>query len=296
MMNVRMIGAAVAVLLNLGFIAVSRAQESTLIGLQDAGIGQFSLVTVQTSTGQITPLASAAGVAEVPTTNYGYNSVTNTYSFAYYPSVSMDVERLRTVSATTGQTISDVELAAIPTPASVDYQKLAPLAPNLGNFSTVVASTSVTTPVITATTANIQTANIGGAINVATGATVNMGGNTIQDVGNPVAPTDAANKQYVDNAIGGVASSFNSGLNEAFKKIDQNSQGIAVAMAMSGLSLSSDKNALIGGNVGFYDGKQAVAFQGAVRLIHNITFNGGIGFGLDDNSPVGARLGFQVEF
>ena len=93
-----------------------------------------------------------------------------------------------------------------------------------------------------------------------------MGGNRIQNVATPTAATDAATKGYVDTSVGGIANSFNNGLNQAFKKIDRNSQGIAIAMAMSGVTLSPDRNAVIGGNFGFYNGKQAVAFQGAIRM------------------------------
>jgi hypothetical protein len=297
--NIRTIAAALTLLLNVGLVAAANAQDSTLIGMDIPNAnGPLNLVTVQTATGQLTTvgtlLPNTTNVG-ITSNSSGYDSLTNTFSFEYTPSFNNPIqpEQLMTVNATTGQIISNIPFG------SADSQPaflLTPLAPNLGNFTTVNASTSVTTPVITATTGNIQTVNVGTALNVASGATVNMGGNPIQDVGAPVAPTDAATKGYVDASIGGLADTFNSGLNQAFKKIDQNSQGIAIAMAMSGLSLSSDKNAVVGGNVGFYDGKQAVAFQGAIRVTHNVTFNGGIGFGLDDNSPVGARLGFQVEF
>src|SRR5206468_3522631 len=145
-----------------------------------------------------------------------------------------------------------------------------------------------------ATTGNIETVNVGAAFNAASGSAINMGGNRIQNVAVPAAATDAATKGYVDTSISGIASSFNSGLNQAFKKIDQNSQGIAIAMAMSGLSLSANKNAVIGGNVGFYNGKRAAAFQGAIRIDQDVTLNGGIGFGFQDKSQVGGRVGFQV--
>lgn len=42
------------------------------------------------------------------------------------------------------------------------------------------------------------------ALAVAPGATVDMGGNRVQNVGAPVAGTDAANKNYVDTAVSGV--------------------------------------------------------------------------------------------
>jgi hypothetical protein len=42
------------------------------------------------------------------------------------------------------------------------------------------------------------------ALTAAAGATVDMGGNRVQNVGAPVAGTDAANKNYVDAAVSGV--------------------------------------------------------------------------------------------
>uniref|UniRef100_UPI0035CAE352 YadA C-terminal domain-containing protein n=1 Tax=uncultured Sphingomonas sp. TaxID=158754 RepID=UPI0035CAE352 len=42
------------------------------------------------------------------------------------------------------------------------------------------------------------------ALTAAAGATVDMGGNRVQNVGAPVAGSDAANKDYVDTAVGGV--------------------------------------------------------------------------------------------
>ncbi|WP_066806288.1 YadA C-terminal domain-containing protein [Sphingomonas asaccharolytica] len=42
------------------------------------------------------------------------------------------------------------------------------------------------------------------ALTAAPGATVDMGGNRVQNVGTPIAGTDAANKDYVDTAVSGV--------------------------------------------------------------------------------------------
>ena len=142
------------------------------------------------------------------------------------------------------------------------------------------------------TTANIQNVNVGSAFLVAPGATVDLGGNRVQNVGTPVAGSDAASKAYVDSSV----NVLNTGLNQAFKKIDQNTQGIAIAIAMGGLTLSGNKDFAISGNVGFYDSKQALAFQSAIRLGPVVTLNGGVGFGLNDTGKVGGRVGLQAEF
>jgi hypothetical protein len=385
-MRTRITAAAAMMAASAGIFSAD-AQDGTLIGLQqNVSNGPFTLVTVQTSTGQVTTLANEPGVGNITFgSNSGYNNLNNTFSFEYNTSVTGPV-RLRTVNAANGQTISDIQTSSASFFPAYDY--LTPLTPNLGNFTTldttglatlnsasvtnglsvgggatvggalsatglstlnggvqtttlsttgaatlnsasvtndlavgggatvggalsvnglatlsggvqtttVNAATSVATPSITATTGNIQTVHVGTALTVASGGTVNMGGNRIQNVAAPAVATDAATKGYVDTSVTGIASSFNSGLNQALKKIDQNSQGIAIAMAMSGVSLSPDKNAVIGGNLGFYNGNKAAAFQGAIRMDQNITLSGGLGFGLQDKAQVGGRFGLQVEF
>jgi len=168
--------------------------------------------------------------------------------------------------------------------------------------ATSVNATSVTATTVTATTANLQTANVqtanvqsinvGNSLIVAAGSTVDMGGSIVQNVATPISATDAANKGYVDSKISNLTGS----LNQALKNIDQNTQGIAIAMAMSGMSLSTGKRVAIGGNVGFYNGKQAAAFQAAFRVHENVILNGAIGVGFDSSSYVGGRIGAQVEF
>lgn len=134
------------------------------------------------------------------------------------------------------------------------------------------------------TTVNGNT-TLNGDVSVANGNAIDMGDNRVEGVADPLAPTDAANKRYVDQEI-----------NKAFDEIDKNSEGIALAMAMSGLSLPSNANFAIGAQFGFFDDEQAFAAQGAVRLDQNFTLTGGVGVGLGDDSPVGGRIGVQAAF
>jgi hypothetical protein len=141
-----------------------------------------------------------------------------------------------------------------------------------------------------------------GALTVAKGATVSesftitpgslisMGGNRVQDVADPLLDTDAANKRYVDAGFAAV----NTKLASAFKEIDKNSQGIAIAMAMSGLALPSDEHFALGVNMGFFEDNQAVALQAAVRVNPFVTITGGFGTGVQDVGTVGGRVGMQV--
>lgn len=120
---------------------------------------------------------------------------------------------------------------------------------------------------------------------VAPDSYVNMGNNVVQGVADPIHPYDAANKNYVD-----------SGLSSAFREIDKNTQGIAIAMAMAGLMLPENKTYTLGANIGFFDDRQAIAVQGAVRLTPNLILNAGIGTGFQDTSTVGGRVGLQASW
>ncbi|TIT81154.1 MAG: hypothetical protein E5W56_09425, partial [Mesorhizobium sp.] len=50
--------------------------------------------------------------------------------------------------------------------------------------------------------ATINQGTFSGSLSAASGATVNMGGNRIENVGTPTAGTDAATKDYVDSLAG----------------------------------------------------------------------------------------------
>ncbi len=119
---------------------------------------------------------------------------------------------------------------------------------------------------------------------------MSFSGNRLRDIAAPIAPTDAANKAYVDAAD----LALSNRINGAFDAIDQNTQGIAIAIAMGGLALPSDKNFALSANVGFYDSKHAIAAQAAVRLSEHLTLNGGIGVGMDSTRKVGGRIGITA--
>jgi len=141
-----------------------------------------------------------------------------------------------------------------------------------------------------ATSTNSLAVGVGG-VSVAAGAPVSMGGNRVQNVATPVAPTDAANKAYVDSISGNVANmqaeidAQTARINSAFKEIDRNT--------VTGLALPRGKALAIGANLGFFRGKQAGAAQAAVRLDSNLTLNGGIGLGFGSNQ-VGGRVGLMA--
>ena len=75
---------------------------------------------------------------------------------------------------------------------------------------------------------------------------------------------------------------LNNRINDAFRKIDGNTEGIAVAMAMGGLALPDSKAFAMSANVGFYDGKQALSTQAAMRLNNTFALTGGVGVGFGE--------------
>jgi hypothetical protein len=161
---------------------------------------------------------------------------------------------------------------------------------NTGNIQTTTlnATTSITTPLLEATTANVETVNVGTAFSAAAGATIDMGGNRVQNVGAPVVGTDAANKAYVD-----------AGLNKAFKEIDENTQGVAIALAMGSIFVPDSKAFSLSAGYGTFGGANAFATQMALRMNASTIVTGGVGVGLDHGdapTQAGGRLGFQVSW
>jgi hypothetical protein len=175
-----------------------------------------------------------------------------------------------------------------------------------GNITTLNATTGNVTTVNATTINNSGTTTTNalavgaGGMTVAAGAPVSMGGNRVQSVATPVDATDAANKEYVDAIVGGNTGYLEAAINaqsaridQAFAEIDKNTEGIAIAMAMGGISLPQGKAFAIGANFGFFQDKQAAAAQTLIRLNETLTFNGGVGMGLGGNQ-VGGRAGLMA--
>ena len=74
------------------------------------------------------------------------------------------------------------------------------------------------------------------------------------------------------------------------------STGIAMALALQSPSVSPGKTLSLSFGVGNYNGENAVAFSGGVRVSENLSFNGGVGFGASSRQQLGVRGGFSLEF
>ena len=159
------------------------------------------------------------------------------------------------------------------------------------NNGTVVAGTSVSAPVVNSIVSNslvsnIGTANVGttntGNLHVAPGGTVDMGGNRVENVGTPIAATDATNKAYVDK-----------GLNKAY-------EGTAIALAISQPVFLPGQTFAVRGGWGDFEGQNAFGVSAAGVVAHNVfgygstvSLDAGIGAG---NSSVAGKAGVTVGF
>lgn len=167
--------------------------------------------------------------------------------------------------------------------------------------ATTVAATTVNATTVNATTSNIGTANITNALQVGSGATVNMGGNRVQNVATPIAGTDAANKNYVDsgfaalgNQVDQALAGVNTRLDDISSRTTKATAGVAMAFAMAGVpTVLPNERVAFTMNYGNFQGQNGVAINGAVRLNDNFQLTGGVGYSTEQ-SIVGARAGLRV--
>ncbi len=119
---------------------------------------------------------------------------------------------------------------------------------------------------------------------------IDMGGQyRMKNLAGPVDAGDAANKGYVDS----IAVGLKSDINRAFKAIDQANGGIAMAMAMGGLTMPDSKTFAVNASMGFFEDRQAFAVQAAARIDPNWIVNGAIGF-TEDGGQIGGRVGITA--
>jgi hypothetical protein len=132
----------------------------------------------------------------------------------------------------------------------------------------------------------VFTVQSGGQFFIEPGADiVSMGSNRVQFVGDPVDPTDAANKRYVDQRI-----------NTVNTQVDENTKGVAMAMAMGGgADLRNGESMAVSFDWGTYDGENAGAVSGIAALGSqggvNVYGKGSFGFSGGDN--YGGRAGIE---
>lgn len=85
---------------------------------------------------------------------------------------------------------------------------------------------------------------------------------------------------------------INSRLDRHDRKIEKNTEGIAIALAMAGVpTLTQTETFAMSANWGAFEGENGFAAGGALRVGQNMQVNGGIGFG---GETVGGRAGVRL--
>ena len=77
---------------------------------------------------------------------------------------------------------------------------------------------------------------------------------------------------------------------------DRISSSTATAIALGGTAILPNVNFTLSGNVGFYEGAQAIAVTGAGRVAPNTYLTGVVGGGLNKRGSVGGRVGVIFGF
>lgn len=175
------------------------------------------------------------------------------------------------------------------------------LASGAAQSTALAAQTTANDAWTTATTANN---NAAAAMNAANGAlqrsggamtgNIVMNGNRITGLASPITRSDAATKGYVDDrfaAFNADIDSLNTRLANVEAEIDTALQGVAIAIAMGGLSIPTGKDAAFGANVAMYNGRHAFAAQYALKVNDAMTFSSALGFG---GGNVGGRMGLMA--
>lgn len=167
--------------------------------------------------------------------------------------------------------------------------------------ATTVSATTVTTTTANVTTANLGTANVSTALQVAPGATVNMGGNRVMNIAAPVAGTDAVNKSYVDASVGNVGTQMTAlsdrvdqAIGSINTRVDKANAGVAMAFAMAGVpTVLPNERVAFTLNYGNFQSQNGVALNAALRLDNYMQLTAGVAYGPNQNIA-GARAGLRV--
>ena len=89
---------------------------------------------------------------------------------------------------------------------------------------------------------------------------------------------------------GGALSNRLSGFDD---DIDDNTAGVALALALDSPSVAPGQNFAMSGGVGTFGGEGAIALSFTARVNQNVQLNAGIGSGFRSNT-VGGRAGFVI--
>lgn len=144
-------------------------------------------------------------------------------------------------------------------------------------------------PGATATAPNSVAIGSGSVNTAANTVSVGSGGNErrITNVEAGISPTDAVNV----GQLNGMAAGIGSQITRLDQRIDNTAGGVAMAMALTGSSLPSDKKLAVALNVGAFGGQTAIGISQFLRVNDNLVVSGGVA--LQDHQ-VGGRAGVMM--
>lgn len=126
-------------------------------------------------------------------------------------------------------------------------------------------------------------ATVSNNLTVSPGASVDFGGNRLQNVATPVAPTDAVNKAYVDQG--------NLALNH---RIDKANEGVSIALALSSPIFQPGQSFVIQGGWGGFQSSDAFGISAAGLVARDtfgagstVTVSAGLGAGMNTGTVAG---------
>ena len=105
-----------------------------------------------------------------------------------------------------------------------------------------------------------------------------------------VVTSDAQGNLAVDRSIGESMSSLNGRVRSLGQQVEDNKEGIAMAMALNTPYVPEDKTYAVSTSIGSFEGSQALAASMGYRFDANTQFDAGITYGFDRNQ-VGGRIG-----
>jgi hypothetical protein len=144
-------------------------------------------------------------------------------------------------------------------------------------------------PGATAVAPNSVAIGSGSVNTVANTVSVGSPGNErrITNVEAGISSTDAVNV----GQLNGLAANFNSQITRLDQRIDNTAGGVAMAMALTGSSLPSDKNFAAALNIGAFGGQTAVGISEFLRVSNNVVVSGGVAL---QDRQVGGRAGVMM--
>lgn len=126
---------------------------------------------------------------------------------------------------------------------------------------------------------------LNGGISVAPNQAVDFGGNVVSGVATPIAPTDAANKAYVDTGLANL-------LNTEKSDVKKLNGGVAAAMALASPDRTGNQTGAFAVSESFWNGHTATGIS-AIQQVYNAgswDFSVGAAASFADTGDVGGRV------